>query len=174
MKLSRILLASTALYLLPLASAVDIQQYHRHDFTFRANVTGNPFDVTMSAEFVGPNGVHLTVPAFYDGDSIWKVRFSPTEVGQWSMTTTSSVPALNGQKDAAINCTPNRHPNIHGSLQVDASNPYHFRYQDGTRYFDLHHTADDTFDKIDPAQLRQNVAAWTAMLAVTIRVPAAV
>lgn len=38
--------------------------------------------------------------------------------------------------------------------------------QDGTRYFDLHHTADDTFDKIDPAQFRQNVAAWTAMLAV--------
>ena len=38
--------------------------------------------------------------------------------------------------------------------------------QDGTRYFDLHHTANDTLDKIDPAQLRQNVAAWTAMLAV--------
>lgn len=38
--------------------------------------------------------------------------------------------------------------------------------QDGTRYFDLHHTADDTFDKIDPAQMRQNVAAWTAMLAI--------
>jgi hypothetical protein len=38
--------------------------------------------------------------------------------------------------------------------------------QDGTRYFDLHHTPDDTFDKVDPAQLRQNVAAWTAMLAV--------
>jgi hypothetical protein len=38
--------------------------------------------------------------------------------------------------------------------------------QDGTRYFDLHHTPDDTLDKIDPAQLRQNVAAWTAVLAV--------
>jgi Zn-dependent M28 family amino/carboxypeptidase len=38
--------------------------------------------------------------------------------------------------------------------------------QDGTRYFDYHHTADDTFDKVDPEQLRQNVAAWTAMLAV--------
>jgi len=35
-------------------------------------------------------------------------------------------------------------------------------YQDGTRYFDLHHTADDTFDKIDEAQLRQNVAAYVA------------
>jgi hypothetical protein len=38
--------------------------------------------------------------------------------------------------------------------------------QDGTRYFDLHHTSNDTLDKIDPAQLRQNVAAWTATLAV--------
>lgn len=38
--------------------------------------------------------------------------------------------------------------------------------QDGTRYFDLHHTPDDTLDKIDPAQLEQNVAAWTAVLKV--------
>ncbi|WP_209347293.1 M28 family peptidase [Pontixanthobacter sp. CEM42] len=33
--------------------------------------------------------------------------------------------------------------------------------QDGSRYFELHHTPDDTLDKIDPAQLRQNVAVWT-------------
>lgn len=38
--------------------------------------------------------------------------------------------------------------------------------QDGTDYFDLHHSPDDTLDKIDPDSLRQNVAAWTAMLAV--------
>ncbi len=36
--------------------------------------------------------------------------------------------------------------------------------QDGTRYFDLHHTPDDTLDKIDPAQLAQNVEAWTRVL----------
>jgi hypothetical protein len=36
--------------------------------------------------------------------------------------------------------------------------------QDGSRYFDLHHTADDTLDKVDPTQLRQNVAAWTTVL----------
>ena len=35
--------------------------------------------------------------------------------------------------------------------------------QDGTRYFDIHHTADDTLDKIDRAQLDQNVAAWAAL-----------
>ena len=33
--------------------------------------------------------------------------------------------------------------------------------QDGTDYFDLHHTADDTLDKINPKDLAQNVAAWT-------------
>lgn len=32
--------------------------------------------------------------------------------------------------------------------------------QDGSDYFDLHHTADDTLDKIDPAALRQQVAAY--------------
>ena len=43
--------------------------------------------------------------------------------------------------------------------------------QDGTRYFDMHHTPDDTLDKVDPAQLRQNVAAWTAMLATVANAP---
>ncbi len=35
--------------------------------------------------------------------------------------------------------------------------------QDGTDYFDLHHTPDDTLEKIDPDALAQNVAAWVAM-----------
>jgi carboxypeptidase Q len=35
--------------------------------------------------------------------------------------------------------------------------------QDGTHYFDIHHTADDTLDKVDRAQLDQNVAAWAAL-----------
>lgn len=35
--------------------------------------------------------------------------------------------------------------------------------QDGTDYFDYHHTPDDTFDKIDPDEMKQNVAAWAVM-----------
>jgi Zn-dependent M28 family amino/carboxypeptidase len=48
---------------------------------------------------------------------------------------------------------------------IQAGAPWISLNQDGTRYFDYHHTPDDTLDKIDPVQLRQNVAAWTAMLA---------
>ena len=34
--------------------------------------------------------------------------------------------------------------------------------QDGTHYFDWHHTSNDTLDKIDPKQLAQNVAVYAA------------
>jgi Zn-dependent M28 family amino/carboxypeptidase len=34
--------------------------------------------------------------------------------------------------------------------------------QDGWDYFDLHHTADDTLDKIDPEDVAQNIAAYAA------------
>lgn len=34
--------------------------------------------------------------------------------------------------------------------------------QDGSAYFDYHHTDNDTLDKVDPAELNQNVAAWVA------------
>ena len=34
--------------------------------------------------------------------------------------------------------------------------------QDASKYFDYHHTPDDTLDKIDPAELAQNVAAYVA------------
>lgn len=49
---------------------------------------------------------------------------------------------------------------------VQAGQPAVELKQDGTRYFDFHHTSNDTLDRIDKEQLRQNVAAWTAMLAV--------
>ena len=36
--------------------------------------------------------------------------------------------------------------------------------QDGTDYFNLHHTPDDTFDKIDKDEIQQNVAAFATMM----------
>ena len=39
--------------------------------------------------------------------------------------------------------------------------------QDGTDYFDLHHTADDTLDKVNPAALAQNAAAYAVFAYMT-------
>jgi len=39
-------------------------------------------------------------------------------------------------------------------------------HQDTSRYFDWHHSSEDTLDKIDLAQMNQNVAAWAAFLTI--------
>ncbi|PIB96397.1 M28 family peptidase [Caulobacter sp. X] len=36
--------------------------------------------------------------------------------------------------------------------------------QDASRYFDYHHTMDDTLNKVRPNELAQNVAAWTSLI----------
>ncbi len=43
--------------------------------------------------------------------------------------------------------------------------------QDGTRYFDWHHTPDDTLDKIDRVQLQQNVDVWTRVVETVANAP---
>lgn len=46
---------------------------------------------------------------------------------------------------------------------VKAGVPAFLLGQDATRYFDIHHTPDDTLDKVDREQLDQNVAAWAVL-----------
>jgi hypothetical protein len=59
-----------------------------------------------------------------------------------------------------------REPSTHGGSDIEglrlAGVPVVSLSQDGLDYFDIHHTADDTFDKVDPAELAQNVAIWAA------------
>jgi hypothetical protein len=136
----------SAVVLLLLAAGVapagTVEQYQAHDFVFRAAAVGNPFDVELAGEFTGPGGARLRVPGFYDGEGVWKIRFSPTHLGEWSLRTTSSLAELNGKAETGILCVSNRHPNIHGVLKVDAAHPHHFVYEDGTRYFLLGYEAD--------------------------------
>jgi hypothetical protein len=49
----------------------------------------NPYtDVDMWVEFVHVNGDKITRPAYWDGESIWKVSFaSPLDEGVWNFTT---------------------------------------------------------------------------------------
>ena len=57
-----------------------------------------------------------------------------------------------------------RGPVVDGGADLEALSgvPLAELAQDGTHYFDIHHTPDDTLDKVDPRQLDKAVAAWVA------------
>ena len=67
-----------------------------------------------------------------------------------------------------IGVLPSQQPELFGGVDIGplaaGGVPVFGLAQDGTRYFDLHHTADDTLDKIDPEQLNQNVGAWAGLV----------
>jgi carboxypeptidase Q len=47
---------------------------------------------------------------------------------------------------------------------VDAGVPGFLLRQHAMHYFDVHHTPDDTLDKVDRQDMDQNVAAWAALV----------
>ena len=134
----------TVLFLLILCFAIassaystetEIEQYHVCEIRLHSGTTHeNPFNVDVSAAIRGPEERELDVPGFYDGDGVWKIRFSPDAIGDWLWSTTSGDPKLNDQA-GRLKCVPNTHPQIHGGLMIDKDHPRHFIYQDGTRYF---------------------------------------
>ena len=104
--------------------------------------------------------VYVGLESDFGADRIWRLETNFT----------ASDPALYAELAASVarfGVAPTRIAATGGAdlnLVRDQKGPLIDLQQDGTRYFDLHHTADDTLDKIDPVQLRQNVAVWTAVV----------
>jgi len=108
-----------------------VEQWGVFETEVKGPSSGNPFvDVTFGARFTQG---HRTVEAagFYDGDGVYRVRFSPDAVGRWSFETTGSTKELVGST-GTFECMPagtgNRGP-------VCTAHQYHFQYADGTPYF---------------------------------------
>lgn len=65
----------------------------------------NPFTILVDIHFVSPSGKTFVVPAFYNGNGSgnmtgnkWKGHFSTGTVGEWTFSTVSLDPLLNGIK----------------------------------------------------------------------------
>src|SRR6267154_958998 len=59
--------------------------------------SGNPFtEVQLEARFVLGRKV-VAVDGFYDGMGSYKVRFMPDTEGEWTYTTSSNAPGLDGK-----------------------------------------------------------------------------
>jgi Domain of unknown function (DUF5060) len=54
---------------------------HELSFTAGGKYTNPYTEVTLKAVFTGPGGVKQTIKGFWDGESTFKVRFTPIIVG---------------------------------------------------------------------------------------------
>jgi len=118
-----------------------VSKWNPYDLEFKcASTSANPFTIVFFAEITGPGGIKLKLPGFYDGNNTWKIRFSPTKEGKWTITTLSDIPDLNNQKTQVM-CIGNENKNIHGGLRIDTVNPHHFVFEDGTHWFPLGYEA---------------------------------
>lgn len=107
------------------------EQWGLFEASFDGPADGNPFaDVQLNAIFTNGD-THLQIPGFYDGDGVYKIRFMPPSQGQWTYTTQSNIPALDGQTGSFTCTAPG--PDNHGPVGV--RHTYHFGYADGTPYF---------------------------------------
>jgi hypothetical protein len=107
-----------------------IERWGVFEASFPGPASGNPFiDVNFGADF---RREHRTVPVtgFYDGEDLYRVRFSPDAEGEWTFTTRSNRPELNG-KTGRFTCVP-AGPGNHGPVLV--RDTYHFGYSDGSTY----------------------------------------
>jgi hypothetical protein len=146
---------------------VKIEKWNPNDFEFKTTITWqfsptSPFEVDFYAEIIGPENIKMTLPGFYDGNDTWKIRFAPTKTGKWTITTHSDVLELDN-KQIEIECIPNTKSNMHGALIVDPIHPFHFIYEDGTKYFPVGYEANWLF-AIDMNAAGQNLPTLNPFL----------
>ncbi len=101
---------------------------------------GKQFEVVMDAVFTNrTTGTTLTIPAFWDGGNIFKVRFAPTEKGIWDFKTICESDDSLHDFSGTVGANPySGELDIykHGFVTVEAGKKY-FVYADGTPFFYL-------------------------------------
>ena len=111
-----------------------VERWGMYEVTLNGPKTENPFtEVELSAVFkrCDIKGDRTFEPkGFYDGDGIYKIRFMPDEIGEWTYTTKSNISELNGKAGKFTCIEPSK--NNHGPVQVH--NKYYLQYADGTSY----------------------------------------
>jgi fibronectin type 3 domain-containing protein len=109
--------------------AADVGKWRRHVVSLQnSSYSGNPFELEVDGTFTHTaSGTTIKLPGFYAGNSVWKIGFMPNKLGEWTYTTTSGDPDLNG-KTGSLTCIASGHP---GMLKADPSHRTKWKYTDG-------------------------------------------
>ncbi|MBQ2881939.1 MAG: DUF4038 domain-containing protein [Clostridia bacterium] len=112
------------------------------DFVSDKEYEAPVYNVEMDVVFTNKaTGTSLTLPAFWDGGTSWKVRYALTEVGTWTWETSCSdesntgLHGLSGEVEC-VEYVGNLDIYKHGFVKTEEGKNY-FVYDDGTPFFYL-------------------------------------
>jgi len=147
---------------LVMATAALLKQQGRPQRTIRVVLFGNEEGGLVGARaYAAKHASNLSKHVFasesdFGAGRIWRLD---TGFGEKSLAfATSLQQKLASYGVAAGNNTASGGPDV--SVLKAQGVPVVSLQQDGTDYFDYHHTPNDTLDKIDPAALQQNLQVW--------------
>jgi hypothetical protein len=105
----------------------------------------DPAQIDLGVRFTAPSGKVVLVPAFsyqdFDpatlaqrGAPTWRVRFTPTEAGQWEAHAEFASPKLTSQP---MSFAVADDLSAHGFIRIDKQNPRYMAFDDGTFFFPI-------------------------------------
>ncbi|WP_460796914.1 DUF5060 domain-containing protein [Microbacterium sp. GXF0217] len=125
--------AATTTQTRPVAKPSAVERWGLYEIEVKGPDKGNPFvDVVLAGVFRLADQ-SITVPGFYDGDGIYRIRFSPPQTGQWKWSIDSNVRSM--RKSGTVTVVDPSEGN-HGPVQVSPDG-YHFVYADGSPYHQI-------------------------------------
>jgi len=105
----------------------------------------NPFlDIVLDCRFKSPSGKEYVAPGFYDGQSTWRVRFSPNETGLWSYETVTNVKNSSLQSADEFEVTEPAEP-VRGFVKTCPRKYWGLEYESGEPCFILGDTMYNLF-----------------------------
>ena len=122
-----------------LGASADTYKMLESSFTL-PGITGNPFDYTQNevqVTFTAPDGKKVMVPAFFDGGTNWKVRYTPRSRGKYSITSIERNGAFAKgaiPSPATFSVTGSPQP---GFVHINPTDKYRFAFDNGQPYFPL-------------------------------------
>ena len=115
-----------------------VHRYGSAEWSFvSAKTYADPFhDVKLTMHVACPDGNSVSVPGFWAGENVWKVRFSSPLTGEFTYVTESSEPSLSRQS-GSFTVTPYEGSNplyLHGPV-CRKGDDLHLSHDDGTPFF---------------------------------------
>jgi hypothetical protein len=117
----------------------------------------NPFDpddIDIQAVFTSPSGKKWEIPGFYyfSMSTLWKVRFSPDEIGKWSYTVT--IRDKNGEVISNIQSFVAIKSSRKGPIQVAANRRY-LKHSDGSNFYGVGLWYNDGYEGFNSGRVKE-------------------